>query len=170
MSRYRDFCESLRVGKVRCEEEQFLREEEEHSLPSTAGAVVRRMCQSFQCPAEQVRYIDGRSGLPTGTLDSLPLLLHDPTSGRQGFDVEIKLANGPAEDRQAIWLHLECAPLRHGGIEFHFGPEHFHLPDEEEALFDHIAEVINQELRRGYIPGTRRLGCHAEVSGAEGPA
>ncbi len=55
MSRYREFCESLWVGRARSEEEQFQRDVEEHTLPLAVGKVVQRMCRYFQCPDEEVR-------------------------------------------------------------------------------------------------------------------
>ncbi len=158
MSRYREFCESLRAGKARAEEEQLQRDDEEHGLPLAIGNIVRRMCESFRCPAERVRYVDSRSRLPTGALEGPPLLRYDPGSGRHGLDVEIGLRDGLEEEPCPVWVHLECVPLRHGGLELHFGPNHFHLPDEEEAFFKHVADAINRELRQEHVPGPRQVG------------
>jgi len=158
MSSYREFCESLRVGKARTEEEQILRQDEEQALPLAIGAIVQRMCDSFQCPTRQVRFVDVRSNLPTGTLESMPLFRYDPESGRYWFDVEIELRDDPDAEAYPVRLHLECAPLRHGGMEVCFGSEHFQIPEDEKAFFGCIAGAINQELRSGYAPGPRLIG------------
>ena len=58
MSRFQEFCESLRAGKARADEEQLEREERLRDLPVALGEVFRRMCASFRCPASQAHYVD----------------------------------------------------------------------------------------------------------------
>jgi hypothetical protein len=117
------------------------------------------MCDYFQCPAEQVRYVDPQAEVATGALaGGPPLLRYDPGRGRHCLDVEIGLRGGPEEEPYPVWVHLEFVPLRRGGIEFHFGRARFQLPDKEGAFFDHVAEAITQELREGYTPGPQKVG------------
>lgn len=159
MSRYREFCEALCVGQAKAKEERLEREDEERILPQAVAQVVRRMCASFQCPEERIRYLDARSGLVTGTLQSgTPLLLLNPEKGRYGLDFQIEVAGRPEEAPYPVWVHLECVPLRHDGLEFHLGSDIFQSPDEEKALFDQLAATINRELREGYVPGPKKIG------------
>lgn len=158
MSRYTGFGESLAMGKARAEEEQALRDEEEYALPQMMGEIVRRMGDYFGCPAEQVGYVDPLARVSTRMREaSAPPLYHNPETGLHGFDVEIVLRH-PDGEEYPVWLHLECASLRHGGVEIHFGPDHFQLPTEEEAFFDHVADAIDQSLRESYVPAPRKLG------------
>jgi hypothetical protein len=159
MSRYQEFSDSLWVGRAKAQEEQLKHADEERVLPQAVAEVVRRMCAYFQCPEERVRYIDARSGIVTGTLPGgTPLLPFNPEKGRYGLDFQIGVAGRPEEDPYPLWVHLECVPLRHGGLEFHLSSDAFQLPDEETALFDQLAATINGELREGYTPGPRKIG------------
>jgi hypothetical protein len=159
MSRYQEFCDSLGVGQAKTEEEQAQREDEEHVLRKTVGELVRRMCASFQCPEEQVRYVEVQAGIATGALrDSELLLQFSPEKGRYGFDLEIGVRGRPPERAHPVWVHLEVVPLKHGGLEFHFGSVLFQIPEEESAFFATVAEAINQDLRAGYRPGPRKIG------------
>lgn len=159
MSKYQQFCESLWVGKARAEELQLEREEEERTLPRAVAGIVRRMCNYFQCPADQVRYVDAQANIVTGTVeDALPPVRYQPDRGRDAVDLEIRIGGPADEERYPVWLRLEFAPLKHGGLEFHFGSAAFQLPDEEQLLFDQVAEAINHELRKGYAPGPRKIG------------
>jgi hypothetical protein len=159
MSRYQEFSDSLWVGRAKAQEEQLKHADEERILPQAVAEVVRRMCACFQCPEERVHYIDPRSGIVTSTLrGGTPLLPFNPEKGRYGLDFQIGVAGRPEEDLYPVWVHLECAPLRPGGLEFHLGPDIFQLPDEEAALFDQLAATINRELREGYTPGPRKIG------------
>jgi hypothetical protein len=159
MSRYREFCDSLRVGQAKAREQQLEHADEERALAQAVGEVVRRLCTYWECPEERVCYIDARSGLATGTPGrGTPLLPFNPEKGRYGLDVQIGLAGRAEESPYPVWVHLECAPLRHGGLEFHLGPAVFRLPDEEEALFEQLAATINRELRAEYVSGPRKIG------------
>jgi hypothetical protein len=160
MSKYLEFCDSLRVGQAKAQEQQLEREDEERALSQAVAGVVRRMCAYFQCPEKRLRYIDARSGIATGTLRSgTPLLSLNPENGRYCLDIQIDVAGRPEEDQHPVWVHLECAPLWHDRLEFHLGPDIFQLPDQENALFDQLAATINQELREGYMPRPRQIGC-----------
>jgi hypothetical protein len=159
MSRYQEFSDSLWVGRAKAQEEQLKHADEERVLPQAVAGVVRRMCAYFQCPEDRVRYIDARWGIVTGTLrGGTPWLLFNPEKGRYGLDFQIGVAGRPEEDPYPVWVHLECMPLLHGGLEFHLGPDIFQLPDEETALFDQLAATINRELREGFTPGPRKIG------------
>jgi hypothetical protein len=159
MSKYQEFCESLWVGKAKTEEEQLERQDEERTLPRTVGNVIQRLCQYFQCPAEQVGYVDTQANMVTGTLqDRVPPVWHDPQKGRYCLDFEMGIVGPAAQDQYPVWLHLEFVPLKHGGLEFHFGSASFRVPDEERALFNQVADAVNQELRKAYTPGPRRIG------------
>ena len=159
MSRYREFCDSLRVGQAKAQEEQLEHEDEERTLPQAVAEVVRRMCAYFQCPEGRVRYIDPRSGIATGMLRTgTPLLPFNPEKGRHCLDFQIDVADTLEEDRHPVWAHLECAQLRHGGLELHLGPAIFQLPDEEKVLFDELAAAINRRLREGHRPGPTKVG------------
>ena len=158
MSKYQGFCDSLWVGRAKAEE-GLDREAQERTLPQRAGEVVRRLCASFQCPEDQVRYVDACSGIATGPVrDSAPPLHYNPEKGRYGLDLDIGVRGRPEEGPQPVWVHLECVPLPHGGLEFHFGPALFQLPEEEGALFSQVAEAINRALRAGHAPGPRKVG------------
>ena len=159
MSRYREFCESLRAGQARAAEEQLQREDEEHALPSAVGQVLRRMCDHFQCPDGRAHYVDTRADVVTGQLvGAAPQLYYNPESCRRYLDLEMRVGDSPAVAGHRVWLHFEMVPLKRGGLEFYFGPERFQLPDEEKALFDRVADAINRELRAGYTPGPQRIG------------
>jgi hypothetical protein len=159
MSTYEQFCESLRAGQISAQEEQLRRAEEERSLPPAVGDVIRRLGASFRCPAGRVRYVDTQANLVTGTLEgALPPIRYSPEKGRHCLDVEIGVGDRPAREPYPVWVHLEFVPLRHGGLEFHFGRGVFRAPDEEGALFNHIAGAINHELRKGCAPGPRKVG------------
>lgn len=159
MPRYQEFCESLKVGKARTEEELLRQEDKERTLPLAVGEIVQRMCAAFQVPADRVRYMDSPSRLPTGTLSGgAPLLQYHPEKGRYSLDVEIGVGDRPEEAPDPVWLHLECVPLEHGGLEFRFESAIFQLPDEEGPFFDQVAAAINRDLRAGYTPGPRRIG------------
>jgi hypothetical protein len=159
MSKYQEFITSLGVGKAKAEEDRLAREDEDRNLPLVVGDFVRRMCDYFQCSADQVRYIDTRSNIPTGSLqEGVPLLRYAPERGRYCVDLEIGIGDQGKNELYPVWLHLECVPLKHGGMEVHFGPSFFQLPDEEKGLFDNIADAINEELRERYGPPPRKLG------------
>ncbi len=159
MSRYQEFCESLRVGQIKAAEEQLERQESRHALTQAVGDIVRRMCEYFQCPADRVRYLDSQANMVTGTLQgSVPPIRYDATSGRDCLDVEIGVGDEADKDLCPVRLRLEFVAPRHGGLEFHFGSTVFQLPDEERALFDRIADAIKEELRKGYMIGPRKVG------------
>ncbi len=159
MSRFREFCESLRIGQARAQQERLEREDKERTLPQTVAEIAGRLGAYFECPRERIRYIDARSGVVTGMLGSgTPLLPFNPEKGRHALDFSIEVAGQSEEDLHPIWIHLECVPLRHGGLEVHLGPALFQLPDEEKELFDHLAAAINRELREGHVPGPTRVG------------
>jgi hypothetical protein len=159
MSRYAEFCESLWVGQAKTREQRLKREDEERTLPQTVADIICRMCADFQCPDERLHYMDTRSGIATGTLrDGTHLLLLDPEKGRFGVDFQIGVAGRPEDEPYPVWVHLECVPLRHGGLEFHLGSDILLWPEEEKGLFDAIAATINRELREGHVPGPRRIG------------
>jgi hypothetical protein len=159
MSKYHAFCESLRVGKAKTEEEQLKQQDEAGTIPQAVAQTIKRMCEYFQCPAERVRYIDAPAKISTGTLqDALPPLQHNPDRGGYCLNLVMGLGGPKAEDQYPVWLHLEFAPLKHGGVEFHWGSAVFRLPDEETALFDSIADTINQALRSEYTPGPKKIG------------
>jgi hypothetical protein len=159
MSKYLEFCNSLRFGRATAREDQLGRADEEHVLAQAVAQVVRRMCAYFQCPEERVRYLDARSGMATGAVrGGTPLLPFNPEKGRYCLDLQLGLAGRPEEEPYPVWVHLECAPLKHGGLEFHLGSAIFQLPREEHALFDELAVTINRKLREDYVPGPRRIG------------
>ena len=159
MSKYQEFSESLRVGKAKTEEEQLKQQLEERTIPRAIANTIRRMCEYFQFPAEQVRYVDAQANIVTGTLqDTVPSLQHNPDRGGYRLDLVMALGGPPTKDQYPVWLHLEFVPLKHGGLEFHCGSTIFRLPDEETALFNHVADTINQELRNGYTPGPKKIG------------
>jgi hypothetical protein len=160
MSRYEEFVESLSVGKARTEAEELEREERDCSLPLAVGDVLRRMCHSFRCPVDRVRYVDTRAHMGTGTLHGgAPLLRYIPEKGRYCLDVEISVAGKGIQAPYPVWIYLEVVPLRHGGMEIHLGPSFFQLPEEEQEFFDCMADCINSELRERYSPAPRRIGC-----------
>ncbi len=159
MSRYLEFARSLRVGQAKARAEQLAREGEERARPQAVAAVVRRLCAYFECPEGQVHYIDPRSGAATGTLRTgAPLLPFNHEKGRHSLDFQIDVADPVDEEHHPVWVHLECAPLRHGGLEFHLGCATFRLPDEEKALFDELAAAINRQLREGHMLGPTKVG------------
>jgi hypothetical protein len=122
MSKYQEFCDSLWLVQAKTREEQLLREDEEHVLRQMVGEVVRRMCDAFECPAEQVRYVDTQAGMAIGTLgDSEPLLRFNPVKGRYALDLEIGVRGRPPEPAHPVWVHLEVVPLKHGGWSFTSG-------------------------------------------------
>jgi hypothetical protein len=147
------------VGKAKTEAEQLEREDEERSLPLAVGGVVRRLCAYFQCPIDQIRFVDTQANVVTGMLqESVPAIRFNAAKGRHYLYLEIGIEDQPVHERYPIWLRLEFVPLKHGGFEFHVCPAIFRLPDEEEAFFHHVANAINQELRKGYTPGPKRSG------------
>ncbi len=159
MSRYQEFCESLRVGQIKAEEEQLERQESRHALTQAVGDVVRRMCEYFQCPADRVRFVDTQANMVTGTLPcGVPPVRYHSTSGLDCLDLEIGIGDEADKALCPVRLRLEFVAPRHGGLEFHFGSTMFQLPDEEKALFDRIADAIKEELRKGYTIGPRKLG------------
>jgi hypothetical protein len=170
MSKYQEFRESLWVGQAKTEEDQLGREDEMRSFPMEVGEIVQRMCAYFHCPVRAVRYVDIPAGLPTGSPEtSAPLLPYDPEKGRYCLGVEIALGDGTEEEPYRIWLELECVPLKHGGLEFHCGPDHFQLPDEEASFFEYVAVAINRELREGHAPAPRVIR-FASPTPSMGPA
>jgi hypothetical protein len=159
MSRYREFCHSLRVGQAKARAEQQEHEGEERARPQAVAEMVRRLCAYLECPEERVHYIDPRSGVATGTLRTgVPLLPFSREKGRHSLDFQIDVADAVDEGYYPVWAHLECAPLRHGGLEFHLGATTFRLPDEEKALFDELAAAINRQLREGHTLGPTKVG------------
>jgi hypothetical protein len=44
------------------------------------------------------------------------------------------------------------------GLEVRFASEDFQLPAQEGLFFNHIADVMNAELRKRYTPGPREIG------------
>jgi hypothetical protein len=159
MSRYREFCHSLRVGQAKARAEQQAREGEERARPQAVAEIVRRLCAYFGCPEGRVHYTDPRSGVATATAQTgAPLLPFSHEKGRHCLDFQIDVADAVDEDSHPVWAHLECAPLRHGGLEFHLGCATFRLPDEEKALFDELAAVINRQLREGHALGPTKVG------------
>ncbi len=159
MSHYDEFVQSLSVGQARAEMEQQEREDEDRALPPAVGDVLQRMCASFGCPLERVRYLDAQARLATGTLrGGVPLLRYIPEKGRYGLDVEIGVGDQPHKGPHPVWLRLQVVPLRHGGMEFYLGRRYFQLPEEERAFFDHVAEAINQALREWCGPAPTKIG------------
>jgi hypothetical protein len=156
MSKYQEFRESLWVGKAKTDQDRLESEDEKLAFPMEVGKIVGRMCVYFACPVQDVRYVDIPARLTTGALESgAPLLPYDPETGRYCLGVEIALRDRADEEPYPIWLDLECAPLKHGGLEFHCGPDRFQLPDEEAAFFDYLAAAINRELREAYVSAPR---------------
>jgi hypothetical protein len=159
MSRFHEFCESLRAGKARAEEEQLRREETERILPVAVGELLQRMCDRFGCPRERAHYVDLDTNRVAGTVrGSAPPLRFDPQGGRYHLGLEIGVGEPPGEEQYPLWLRFEFAPRRQGGLECRFGSELFQVPPDEEALCDHVGNVLNEELRQGYTPGPRRIG------------
>jgi hypothetical protein len=159
MAKFQEFCASFWVGKAKTEGEYLQQEEEKRDLPAAVGQVFKRMCDSFECPREQARYVD----LETQTVAdlvyaSLPPLRFDPAKGCYRVGLEIRISEAPQGDHYPIWLGFEVLPLKHGGFELRFGATDFPVPVEEHALFEYVAEVVNQELRQGYAPPPRKIG------------
>jgi hypothetical protein len=168
MSHYKEFCESLKVGKARTEEGQREQLEAYCHLQEAVGQVVQRMCDSFHCPREQVHYVDTRAGTVCGMVhESLPTIWFDPETGRSCVGLEIRIVEPEYEGYYPVWLGLQFVSLSRGGLEFHLGPDSYQLPEEERTFFNRVANVINEELRKGYTRGPRkigfwRFGSHAE--------
>jgi hypothetical protein len=92
MSKYQEFCESLRVGKAKTETEQLEREDEERTLPRAVGEVVRRLCDYCQCPIDQIRFVDTQANVVTGTLrESVPAVQFNAAKGRHYLDLEFRI-------------------------------------------------------------------------------
>jgi hypothetical protein len=159
MSRYQEFCKSLWIGSAKSKGEWQERQDEEYSLPRAVGQLVQRMGDFFQCPPGQIRYVDTQANVVTGTAGrDVPELHYDSAKGRYYLDVELGINDRLGVAAYAIRLRLEMVALKHGGLEFHFRSARFQLPDEEQALFEHVAESINQELRESYSPSPKKIG------------
>ncbi len=158
MSRYQEFCESLWVGMTKAAEQQLTQEDRDRQLPHTVAQIVQRMCDSFQCPVGRVHYVDDQANIVTGTAEAkLPVFGHDPEKARSYLDIEIEIGELSGQV-YPVRLHLEFVPLKHGGLEFHFGSHGFQIPHEERLFFDCVAEAINRELRQGFTPALRKIG------------
>ncbi len=159
MSRFQEFCESLRAGKARAEEEQLEREELLRDLPVAVGEVFRRMCTSFRCPESQAHYVDVDTDTVGGTAQgSAPPIRFCPEKGRYRLGLEIRVGAPADQDHYPVWLSFEFAPLKPGGLEVHLGSSIFQLPAEEEAFFNHVADAINHQLRQGCAPAPHKIG------------
>jgi len=159
MSKFEEFCTSYWVGKAKNAEERLNHEGEFSRLAANAGNIAQRMCAYFQCPADQVQYVDIATDTVCGTIrDSLPSVHFSPDKGRNRFVLEIKVTDRQSGGNYPIWLQFEFVPLKHGGFEFYFGSDSFQVPTEERRFFDHVADRINHELRQGDVPAPLRLG------------
>jgi hypothetical protein len=153
MSRFEEFAESLRVGRARAEREQFDREEEGRTLQQTVGMTFQRLCDYFQCPKDQLHYVDLLANSVAGAVhNNSPPIGFNPATARKRVGLEIRL------DEHPVWLYFEFVPLKHDGLEFHFAADLFQLPGEEKKFFDQIAETINRELRANYAPAAHKIG------------
>jgi hypothetical protein len=162
MSKFQEFCESFWVGRAKTEEEQLQREDELRTLPGAVGQVVRRLVAAFQCPSERAHYVDPQAGIAVGTVQgSDPPLHFNPEQGRYSLCLEIRVGDQPGTDQYPVWLNLEFVPRKHGGLEFHFKSAIFQTPDEEEDLFQEVAEAVNQRLREGVGTAPCKIGFQA---------
>jgi hypothetical protein len=153
MSKFQEFCESFLVGKAKAEADQLQRDEECRTLPLALAKIFQRMCDYFQCPPEKVHYVELEANTVANTVqDGVPPVGWNPESCRKCLALEIGIAEHP------VWLYFEFVPLKHDGFEFHFDSTIFQIPAEEKKLFDHVAETINQELRKSYTPMPRKIG------------
>jgi len=159
MTKFDEFCDSFWVGKAKTEEERLEREDEQRRLPVAVGDVFQRMCSFLQCPEDHLHYVNPETNATAGAVGrSLPPIGFDHKKGRNIIGLELRLGEPPSRSQYPVWLRFEFVPIRHGGLEFHVGPDLFHVPDEEEKFFSRVAEAINRSLRQGYTAPTGTIG------------